>query len=113
MNTPAAVAVMHVLHYKRNFLTVHGVDDLFLLSLGTGHDGGGRRNCLGPSMVEIAFNQMVATGSSSPLVKFHTNFGSKSLTTMPQPSSSSRSSTTKAILEFLWWLCSSSKEGSY
>ncbi|KAK1296224.1 hypothetical protein QJS10_CPB15g00905 [Acorus calamus] len=38
---------------------------------------------------------MVATRSSSPLVKFHTNFGSKSLTTMPQPSSSSRSSTTK------------------
>ncbi|KAK1321211.1 hypothetical protein QJS10_CPA03g00059 [Acorus calamus] len=67
MSNPAAVAVTHVLHYKRNFLTVHGVDDLFLLSLGTDRGEGGRRSCSGPSMVEIAFNQMIATRSSSPL----------------------------------------------
>ncbi|KAK1302694.1 hypothetical protein QJS10_CPB12g01021 [Acorus calamus] len=74
MNNPAAVTVMHVLHYKRSFLTVHGVDNLFLLFFGTGHDGGGLRSCIGPSMVEIAFNQMVATGSSCPL-QFWSFFG--------------------------------------
>ncbi|KAK1317877.1 hypothetical protein QJS10_CPA05g00851 [Acorus calamus] len=52
MNNPAAAAVTHVLHNKRDFPTVHGVDDLFLLSLGTGRSGGGRRSCSGPSVVE-------------------------------------------------------------
>ncbi|KAK1291508.1 hypothetical protein QJS10_CPB17g01873 [Acorus calamus] len=56
MNNPAAAAVTHVLHNKRDFPTVHGVDDLFLLSLGTGRGGGGRRSCSGPSVVEIAFD---------------------------------------------------------
>ncbi|XP_072996263.1 probable inactive patatin-like protein 9 [Typha latifolia] len=36
LNNPAAVAVTHVLHNKRDFPTVAGVEDLVLLSLGSG-----------------------------------------------------------------------------
>ncbi|ESQ43751.1 hypothetical protein EUTSA_v10006027mg [Eutrema salsugineum] len=36
MNNPSAAAVTHVLHNKRDFPTVKGVDDLLVLSLGNG-----------------------------------------------------------------------------
>ncbi|XP_060181341.1 probable inactive patatin-like protein 9 [Lycium barbarum] len=36
MNNPAAAAVTHVLHNKRDFPTVTGVDDLLVLSIGNG-----------------------------------------------------------------------------
>ncbi|OIT36257.1 PREDICTED: probable inactive patatin-like protein 9 [Nicotiana attenuata] len=36
MNNPAAAAVTHVLHNKRDFPSVTGVDDLLVLSLGNG-----------------------------------------------------------------------------
>ncbi|KAI9118945.1 hypothetical protein K1719_009620 [Acacia pycnantha] len=40
MNNPAAAAVTHVLHNKRDFPTVNGVEDLLVLSLGNGASGG-------------------------------------------------------------------------
>ncbi|XP_016542147.2 probable inactive patatin-like protein 9 [Capsicum annuum] len=36
MNNPTAAAVTHVLHNKRDFPSVNGVDDLLILSLGNG-----------------------------------------------------------------------------
>lgn len=36
MNNPSAAAVTHVLHNKRNFPSVNGVEDLLVLSLGNG-----------------------------------------------------------------------------
>ncbi|CAN6979103.1 unnamed protein product [Brassica rapa subsp. trilocularis] len=36
MNNPSAAAVTHVLHNKRDFPSVNGVDDLLVLSLGNG-----------------------------------------------------------------------------
>ncbi|XP_052171249.1 probable inactive patatin-like protein 9 [Diospyros lotus] len=36
MNNPSAAAVTHVLHNKRDFPSVHGVEDLLVLSLGNG-----------------------------------------------------------------------------
>jgi len=36
MNNPTAAAVTHVLHNKRDFPSVNGVDDLLVLSLGNG-----------------------------------------------------------------------------
>ena len=36
MNNPAAAAVTHVLHNKRDFPSVNGVEDLLVLSLGNG-----------------------------------------------------------------------------
>ncbi|KAE8665438.1 putative inactive patatin-like protein 9 [Hibiscus syriacus] len=36
MNNPTAAAVTHVLHNKRNFPSVNGVEDLMVLSLGNG-----------------------------------------------------------------------------
>lgn len=40
MNNPAAAAVTHVLHNKRDFPTVNGVEDLLVLSLGNGASSG-------------------------------------------------------------------------
>ncbi|KAL1550186.1 putative inactive patatin-like protein 9 [Salvia divinorum] len=37
MNNPTAAAVTHVLHNKRDFSSVNGVDDLLVLSIGNGH----------------------------------------------------------------------------
>ena len=37
MNNPAAAAVTHVLHNKRDFPAVSGVEDILVLSLGNGH----------------------------------------------------------------------------
>lgn len=42
MNNPTAAAVTHVLHNKRDFPTVNGVEDLLVLSLGNGASGGTR-----------------------------------------------------------------------
>lgn len=36
MNSPASAAVTHILHNKRDFPSIHGVEDLLLLSLGNG-----------------------------------------------------------------------------
>lgn len=48
MNNPTAAAVTHVLHNKRDFPSVNGVEDLLVLSLGNGSASGGngkvRRN---------------------------------------------------------------------
>ncbi|XP_028762194.1 probable inactive patatin-like protein 9 [Neltuma alba] len=40
MNNPTAAAVTHVLHNKRDFPTVNGVEDLLVLSLGNGASSG-------------------------------------------------------------------------
>ncbi|KAF8019878.1 hypothetical protein BT93_G0538 [Corymbia citriodora subsp. variegata] len=40
MNNPTAAAVTHVLHNKRDFPSVNGVEDLLVLSLGNGSAGG-------------------------------------------------------------------------
>ncbi|GAB2213855.1 hypothetical protein Droror1_Dr00018177 [Drosera rotundifolia] len=51
MNNPTAAAVMHVVHNKRDFPAVNGVEDLVVLSIGNGPasvgDGLGRRSGLG------------------------------------------------------------------
>ncbi|XP_022992532.1 probable inactive patatin-like protein 9 [Cucurbita maxima] len=41
MNNPTAAAVTHVLHNKRDFPSVNGVEDLLVLSLGNGSASGG------------------------------------------------------------------------
>ena len=41
MNNPTAAVVTHVLHNKRDFPLVNGVEDLLVLSLGNGNGNGG------------------------------------------------------------------------
>ncbi|KAJ8899380.1 hypothetical protein K2173_018354 [Erythroxylum novogranatense] len=43
MNNPTAAAVTHVLHNKRDFPSVNGVEDLLVLSLGNGPSSGSSR----------------------------------------------------------------------
>lgn len=68
MNNPAAAAITHVLHNKRDFPSVTGVDDLLVLSLGNGplstssklkhrRDG----HCTPSSVVGIALNGVSET----------------------------------------------------
>lgn len=61
MNNPTAAVVTHVLHNKRDFPSVTGVEDLLVLSLGNGPQSGScgrrlRRNgeCSTSSVVDIA-----------------------------------------------------------
>ncbi|KAL5981845.1 putative inactive patatin-like protein 9 [Asimina triloba] len=70
MNNPSAAAVTHVLHNKRDFPSVHGVEDLMVLSLGNGPLGGGRRapskrscdgRCSTPEVVEIVLDGVSGT----------------------------------------------------
>ncbi|KAK1428284.1 hypothetical protein QVD17_17115 [Tagetes erecta] len=46
MNNPSAAVVTHVLHNKRDFVSVTGVEDLLVLSLGNGNsNSNGQVNC--------------------------------------------------------------------
>ncbi|KAL2323545.1 hypothetical protein Fmac_027924 [Flemingia macrophylla] len=53
MNNPTAAAVTHVLHNKRDFPTVNGVEDLLVLSLGNGSSSA--KACT-PSVVDIVLD---------------------------------------------------------
>ncbi|XP_027181848.1 probable inactive patatin-like protein 9 [Coffea eugenioides] len=57
MNNPAAAAVTHVLHNKRDFPSVTGVDDLLVLSLGNG-----------PSSLKLRANGDCSTSSVVSIV---------------------------------------------
>ncbi|KAI8574534.1 hypothetical protein RHMOL_Rhmol01G0362400 [Rhododendron molle] len=68
MNNPAAAAVTHVLHNKRDFPSVNGVEDLLVLSLGNGSLCNGsqfeaRRNgdCSTASVVDIVLDGVSET----------------------------------------------------
>ncbi|CAN1131929.1 Probable inactive patatin-like protein 9 [Linum perenne] len=67
MNNPTAAAVTHVLHNKRDFPSVNGVEDLLVLSLGNGPSVGRkllrRRNgeCSASSIVNIALDGVSET----------------------------------------------------
>ncbi|GAA0164856.1 hypothetical protein LIER_20399 [Lithospermum erythrorhizon] len=68
MNNPAAAAITHVLHNKRDFPSVNGVDDLLVLSLGGGLVSGTeklklRRNgeCTTAAIVGIALDGVSET----------------------------------------------------
>ncbi|CAI0449388.1 unnamed protein product [Linum tenue] len=67
MNNPTAAAVTHVLHNKRDFPSVNGVEDLLVLSLGNGSSTAGnlrrRRNgeCSASSIVSIALDGVAET----------------------------------------------------
>lgn len=59
MNNPAAAAITHVMHNKRDFPDVGGVEDLALLSIGNGRDksdGGDFVGCIKSNLaMEIVF----------------------------------------------------------
>lgn len=69
MNNPTAAAVTHVLHNKRDFPSVNGVEDLLVLSLGNGTSSGGgqgqklRHNgeCSTSSVVDIVLDGVSET----------------------------------------------------
>lgn len=67
MNNPTAAAVTHVLHNKRDFPSVNGVEDLLVLSLGNGPlSGNGRKvrhdgNCSASSVVDIVLDGVSET----------------------------------------------------
>ncbi|KAL3531344.1 hypothetical protein ACH5RR_010666 [Cinchona calisaya] len=64
MNNPAAAAVTHVLHNKRDFPSVTGVDDLLVLSLGNGPSNVKLRangDCSTSSIVGIVFDGVSET----------------------------------------------------
>ncbi|OVA05478.1 Patatin/Phospholipase A2-related [Macleaya cordata] len=68
MNNPTAAAVTHVLHNKRDFPSVNGVEDLFVLSLGNGPLTNPskpqlQRNgeCSTPSLVDIVLDGVSET----------------------------------------------------
>ncbi|KAL5712698.1 putative inactive patatin-like protein 9 [Ranunculus cassubicifolius] len=68
MNNPTAAAVTHVLHNKRDFPSVNGVEDLLVLSLGNGPLTSGsslqlQRNgeCSTPSVVNIVLEGVSET----------------------------------------------------
>ncbi|KAK7396370.1 hypothetical protein VNO78_17325 [Psophocarpus tetragonolobus] len=64
MNNPAAAAITHVLHNKRDFPSVNGVEDLLVLSIGNGapakraNDGG---ECSTSAVVDIALDGVSET----------------------------------------------------
>lgn len=62
MNNPTAAAVTHVLHNKRDFPLVNGVEDLLVLSLGNGHTSA-RLNgeCSTSSVVDIVLDGVSET----------------------------------------------------
>ncbi|KAK8532532.1 hypothetical protein V6N13_131853 [Hibiscus sabdariffa] len=66
MNNPTAAAVTHVLHNKRDFPSVNGVEDLLVLSLGNGPLCGGSKvgnngECSTSSVVGIALDAVSET----------------------------------------------------
>lgn len=69
MNNPTAAAVTHVLHNKRDFPSVNGVEDLLVLSLGNGPlsgSSGGRKlrhngECSTSSVVDIVLDGVSET----------------------------------------------------
>ncbi|KAG9457382.1 hypothetical protein H6P81_001890 [Aristolochia fimbriata] len=71
MNNPSASAVTHVLHNKRDFPAVGGVEDLMVLSLGSGTCGTEtlfrsrgkttRQHCSTPAVVEIVLDGVSET----------------------------------------------------
>ncbi|CAL0320571.1 unnamed protein product [Lupinus luteus] len=64
MNNPAAAAVTHVLHNKRDFPSVNSVEDLLVLSLGNGSTSAKACNnpkSSTPSMVEIVLDGVSET----------------------------------------------------
>ncbi|XP_068659627.1 probable inactive patatin-like protein 9 [Aristolochia californica] len=68
MNNPSAAAVTHVLHNKRDFPSVSGLEDLMVLSLGNGTCGEASRSrgkmtrdCSTPAVVEIVLDGVSET----------------------------------------------------
>ncbi|KAG5063143.1 hypothetical protein GLYMA_02G147100v4 [Glycine max] len=64
MNNPTAAAVTHVLHNKRDFPLVNGVEDLLVLSLGNGSSNAKAcesRTCSTPSVVDIVLDGVSET----------------------------------------------------
>ncbi|CAL0300583.1 unnamed protein product [Lupinus luteus] len=64
MNNPTAAAVTHVLHNKRDFPLVNGVEDLMVLSLGNGSSSAKtceNREGSTPSVVDIALDGVSET----------------------------------------------------
>ncbi|XP_061341358.1 probable inactive patatin-like protein 9 [Gastrolobium bilobum] len=64
MNNPAAAAVTHVLHNKRDFPSVNGVEDLLVMSIGNGAQAKRVRDvreCLTSSVVDIALDGVSET----------------------------------------------------
>ncbi|KAL5068212.1 hypothetical protein RYX36_019099 [Vicia faba] len=64
MNNPTAAAVTHVLHNKRDFPTVNGVEDLLVLSFGNGSSNSKTyesRTCSTPSVVDIVLDGVSET----------------------------------------------------
>ncbi|XP_062145165.1 probable inactive patatin-like protein 9 [Alnus glutinosa] len=69
MNNPTAAAVTHVLHNKRDFPSINGVEDLLVLSLGNGASSGGDRGqklrhngeCSTSSVVDIVLDGVSET----------------------------------------------------
>lgn len=71
MNNPTAAAVTHVLHNKRDFPAVNGVEDLLVLSLGNGSSNAkacenekekeNHRTCSTPSVVGIVLDGVSET----------------------------------------------------
>ncbi|KAM7259809.1 hypothetical protein ACFE04_015550 [Oxalis oulophora] len=63
MNNPTAAAVTHVLHNKRDFPLVNGVEDLLVLSLGNGPLLNGNRNgkCSTSNVVHIVLDGVSET----------------------------------------------------
>lgn len=69
MNNPTAAAVTHVLHNKRDFPSINGVEDLLVLSLGNGASSGGDRGpklrhngeCSTSSVVDIVIDGVSET----------------------------------------------------
>ncbi|KAK7336754.1 hypothetical protein VNO77_17300 [Canavalia gladiata] len=64
MNNPAAAAITHVLHNKRDFPSVNGVEDLLVLSIGNGAPAKRVRDvreCSTSSLVDIALDGVSET----------------------------------------------------
>ncbi|KAI3882552.1 hypothetical protein MKW92_011411 [Papaver armeniacum] len=68
MNNPTSAAVTHVLHNKRDFPSVNGVEDLYVLSLGNGplsnplkEKVGSNGECSVPALVDIVLDGVSET----------------------------------------------------
>lgn len=64
MNNPAAAAVTHVLHNKRDFPSVNGVEDLMVMSIGNGAPANrvcDVRECSTSTVVDIALDGVSET----------------------------------------------------
>ncbi|XP_039032515.1 probable inactive patatin-like protein 9, partial [Hibiscus syriacus] len=66
MNNPTAAAITHVLHNKRDFPSVNGVENLLVLSLGNGPTGGWSKvrnngDCSTSSVVDIVLDGVSET----------------------------------------------------